>query len=363
MRVLIVSGASGGHIFPAISFADSLKAKDSSVEIKFVFPKAAQKNKLVPDTLGVSYISVSQITRKINGKNLQAVCDLFKGTFESAVILLKYHPDIVVGFGSLASVPVVMFAWLFRIKTLIHEQNVLMGKANRFLALFADKIAVSFAETKAYLRNYGNKIIVTGNPLRDSLKKYSKQEAKSFFGLEADKFTVLVMGGSQGAHTINEVFLEAVSSGFLGNNLGIIHLCGRQDFDYLNNKYAALKIKVKLFDFFEKMEYAYSASDLVISRSGAVTITEIMYYGLPCILVPYPFAYQHQIANARVVEQRGGGLIIENDKLNAESLKIVIEDFLSNPQKLDAYRNSYREFSAVSASDTLAEEALRLANV
>ena len=167
MRILVITGASGGHIFPALGFLDILRDKYKDISTLLVLPRINNIiNQMQKFDYQVKYISVSSIKLNLDFKNFMAIFRFFKGTLESIVILLSFKPDIIVGFGSLVSVPMVMLAWLLRIKTLIHEQNVIPGRANRFLARFNDKIAVSFAETEGYLKKYKRKVVLTGNPIR-----------------------------------------------------------------------------------------------------------------------------------------------------------------------------------------------------
>src|SRR4030042_1525803 len=169
MKILVATGASGGHILPALSFIHALRNKDPRIDALLVIPKRSLKYNLPPVNVKVKYVSFSPIKLSLELKSLIALLKFFQGTLESLILLLEYKPDIVVGFGSLDSIPLVFFAWMARIKTLIHEQNVTPGRANRLLAKFSDKIAVSFEETMSYWQDYRKKIVLTGNPLREDL--------------------------------------------------------------------------------------------------------------------------------------------------------------------------------------------------
>lgn len=362
MRVLAVTGASGGHIYPAISFLDKLKERDEGLCALLVLPKRNMKNRIAPDTYRVKYISVRSIPLKAGLKFFLGVFNLFKGSFESIFLLLEFRPDIVVGFGCLESAPLLFFAWLFRIKTLIHEQNVVPGKANRLLAIFADRVAVSFPDTKKYLLNFDRKIVVTGNPIRKEMERIEKKEALNFFGFSEQKFTILVMGGSLGSHRINEAFLKAVSSISDKPGLQIIHITGLKDYELLNKGYRDLNVDSKVIDFFKAMHFAYSACDLIISRAGATTITEIMFFKLPAILIPYPYAYKHQLANARQLAGKGSALIIEEDELDKSLLIDSIQSFISDREKLKKMRTGYSDILENDASDLLVNEVLSLNN-
>ncbi|MCX5707360.1 MAG: glycosyltransferase, partial [Candidatus Omnitrophica bacterium] len=200
MRILVATGASGGHIFPALSFLSSLKEKNSGIEGLLVLPLRSSGIKFQTADFKVRYISMPKLALAINIKNSLVLFKFIQAWVESFFILLSFKPDVVVGFGTIDSLPLVMLAWFLRVKTLIHEQNVIPGRANKLLAKFSDAIAVSFAKTKDYLRVDIAKISVTGNPLRRELKRIDRDEAWEFFGFEPGKFTLLVMGGSQGSH-------------------------------------------------------------------------------------------------------------------------------------------------------------------
>ncbi len=330
MRILAVAGSSGGHIFPALGFLDTLKEKKPDVKTLLVLPRNSIKNN-VEISYKVAFVSVSNIRARVDFKNIIALFGFFRACVESFFIIICFRPHMVVGFGSLASLPIIMFAKAFDVKTVIHEQNVLPGRANMFLSKFVDKIAVSFLKTKLYFRDYQDKVVFTGNPLRTNLKKVSLKDSLSYFNLNEGVPVVLVVGGSQGSNKINNTFLELAKSGFKGKALQVIHICGNNDYDYLKEEYDKLKITVRLFRFLKDMHYAYSASDLLVSRAGATTISEIIFFGIPAVLIPYPFALAHQVANARALEETGAAEVILQEDLNARVLGESILSILNDP--------------------------------
>jgi len=242
---------------------------------------------------------------------------------------------------------------------LIHEQNVLPGKANKFLSRFADKIAISFKKTEHYLGVDKDKIAFTGNPLRRQFKILNKQEAANFLGLESFKFTFLILGGSQGSHKINQVFLESIAS--LGDlsKIQVIHICGDSDKDFLRQEYTDLKIKAKVFSFLKEIYYAYSLADLVICRAGASTVTELCFFKLPAVIIPYPYAFAHQVENARILEARGSSIIIQDENLNAANLKNVLRGLMNNSDRLIKMRSCFDEVNG-NASRALRDLALSI---
>ncbi len=378
VKILAITGASGGHIFPTLGFLDTLnnksrtflpqealytkkvRDKHKDIDVILVLPKKSITNQIKSFEYKFNYISISSIKLGFDFRNFSAILRFFKGSWESLIILLTFRPDVVVGFGSLVCIPMILFAWLFRIKTLIHEQNVIPGRANRFLGLFTDRIAISFAQTCDYFKDYKRKVVLTGNPIRKELSRIDKNKALDFFGFNSDKFTILVMGGSLGSQRINFAFLRAVSAMPDKSSFQVIHLAGAQDFDFLKNSYEDSNINSRLFNFLGPMQYAYSVCDLVISRSGATTIAELIFFGLPAILIPYPFAYRHQIANAKVLETIGSAIIVQDNNLDSDILSKNIEELINNPERIKAMRSYYDNIPRLNANDLLVEAVLTL---
>lgn len=361
VKILVVTGASGGHIFPALSFLDALKEQNKGIDALFVLPLRNAIAEIPLNKYKVKYLSISAVRLCFDFDNLLSILRFFKAALESFFLLLEFRPDVVVGFGSINSIPLVLWAWMHRTKTLIHEQNVIPGRANKLLAKFVDKAAISFIETKHYLKISQDKITLTGNPLRRELKPIERHEALRFFGFTEDKFTFLVMGGSQGSQRINAAFLRGVSAMPDTSRLQIIHIAGDKDFSALSDSYKKLDVNFRVCNFLKEMEYAYSLSNLAIVRAGATTIAELMFFRLPAIIIPYPFAYEHQSANAGVLEKMGAAIIVRDDDLDADKLSQVLVDLVNNPDKINTMRNLYSNVDIPLASKLLAEQAFSLA--
>jgi len=358
MRVLIVTGSSGGHIFPALGLIDALK--DSCDRLLLVLPRRSRDNNIAVESAQVKYIHSAVLTAKLNRKNIAGLSQVLLGTWESLLIIIKFKPDVVVGFGSLDTIPTMFWAWLFRIKTLIHEQNVIPGRANRLLAKLVDRVALSFIQTSKYLNISTQKIVLTGNPLRKDLIRVDRKAALDFFKFKEGKFNILITGGSQGSHKLNSVCFEAISACQKKEDLQIIHISGIQDFGALKIKYDASNLAYRLFEFFTGMQYAYSIADLVICRSGATTVSELQRFELPAILVPYPFAYAHQEANARILGDLGCALVTKDEELSVQSLTVKLNEFLVDQQLLKNMRQAYAQFQIKDAACFLAQEVLNL---
>ena len=360
MRIIAVAGASGGHIYPALAFLEKLSAEKRVSDALLVLPSRSIKADFSVGAYSIKYISSSRISFAFNRKSILGFLNLLKCFWESLIILYKFKPDIVVGFGSIDSIPLVMFAWLFRVKTIIHEQNVMPGKANRFLAKFVDKIAISFPNSRKYFDFPEGKVVLSGNPIRNSLKKISKEIALNFFSLNKDKFTILVMGGSQGSQHINSAFLNTLRLIKNKDNLQVIHLLGRDERRGVAEEYDKVHVEAKVFDFFSSMEFAYSAADLAITRGGASTVSELIYFKLPSIIFPYPYAYKHQFENAKILCERGCAAVMNESDLDGSLLLDTLELLAKDKNILNRMISSFDSFPVISAADRLKEEVLIL---
>ncbi len=355
MKVLAVAGSSGGHIFPALALLDYLKKNYPQVDARLVLPKTNIKKDIEDSEFKLSYIDPGFFEKKISRKSFLGALKFLKGCWQSLIIILRFEPDVVVGFGSIVSIPLIMFGWLMRLKVVLHEQNVIPGQANRFLSSFCSQVAVSFSQTKEYFRNCPEKIVITGNPLRGNLTRVDKAKCGAFLGLDENKFTILAMGGSQGSLRVNQGFLKALADLPGKENVQVIHLSGPADKNKLEDEYSALGVKARVFPFLNKMEYAFSLADLAVCRAGATSIQELIHYRLPAVLLPYPFAYQHQTANAEVLQDMGAGIILEDKELDSGKLSNILESLVNHRENIEKMRLAYDSFESGSADRLLAE--------
>jgi UDP-N-acetylglucosamine--N-acetylmuramyl-(pentapeptide) pyrophosphoryl-undecaprenol N-acetylglucosamine transferase len=343
MRVLAVAGASGGHIFPAIGFLDDFKAAYPDAQTLLVMPARSIRGKIASFKHPAAMIGVSALSLRPSWSNIAAAFGLVKSFFESIIILARFKPDIVVGFGSIASIPVVVCAFFFRVPVMIHEQNVLPGRANRFLSSVSDRVAISFRETARYLSSCRTKLVWTGNTVRASLADIDRNKALEYFGLSAGRITILVMGGSQASRRINFAFALIFKALAASKSVQVIHLCGDADIHDLEREYGAHNASVRLVSFLSEMQYGYSAADLVISRAGATTVAELMRYRKPAILIPYPYANAHQDANAQFLAAAGCAAVVRDEHLSVGGLGGALEAAL-RPDTLERMRRSYGIF-------------------
>lgn len=364
MRVLIACGGSGGHIFPAVALAQGLKEKNSDVEILFAGRNAVLDKRIFEkERYRYFLLSANKLPYKVSFKTIAFFIKLSLDILKSLYILIKFKPDVVVGFGGYISSPVVFAAYILRIPRIVHEQNVVPGRANTALFKFAQRIAVSFEETKKHVKAYADKVVFTGNPIRISLLKADLALSEKKMGLDSDKFTILVIGGSHGAHNLNKTFLKALSKldSSMRSRLQVIHITGVTDYGWAIEAYKELCLDHRVFSFIDRIEEAYSASDLVITRSGASAIFEIAYFGRPMILIPYPFAMSHQTENARFFSKNGAAIQIDEKEISADLIKDRIADLFNDRSVLNKMGMSAKRLSVPDSSYNLAKEVFSLA--
>lgn len=347
MKILIAAGSSGGHIFPAIATAFKLKELNAENQIFFV----GSTKSLDADILkGKGYAFDTMSSDK----------KIFRDLLNARAILRKFRPDVAVGFGGYVSFPMLTMARLMGIATVIHEQNLVPGMANRVLSNITDSVGISFGESRDFFLSK-KKLREIGNPTRIDLVKLQKDKAAKLFDLDGQVFTVLVMGGSQGAHFINDVILDALKrmSESEKRYFQFVHLSGSKDFDFIRTSYESLGLRHKVFSFCDRMSEVYSACDLVISRAGASSIAEIAFFGLPAILVPYPNPKVHQIENAKFMEAKNAAIVIEQENLSASYLKEVIINLMRDRLRLKQLSENAAKLSVPEAARRLAEEIIR----
>lgn len=273
--------------------------------------------------------------------------------------LKAYQPDVVAGFGGYGAFPVVLAGLMLKIPTIIHEQNVVPGRANKWLARFVRKIAISFPETKKHLKV--ERVVITGCPTHISTTNFSRQKGLELFGLKPGKFTILVFGGSQGSHALNEIFLQTAKTLNQKMDFQVIHVTGKKDLISVQNKYAEISCSAKVFDFINDMGEAYAASDLVIGRSGAATVTELAMFSKPAILIPYPHAGGHQKENALIMVTRGLAEIIEEKDLTTEGLaELILEMYDHTIKDIASSHSLFKDIFVTNATERIAKTIMEL---
>lgn len=369
MRILIACGGTAGHIFPGLALAEELRREDKNCSIIMVVstrPRDKEYLKAAAPFKGmqIKTLSSSPLPYRISFKYIPFVLRLAWAHLESFYIMLRYRPQVVVGFGGYTSFAPLIIGRIIGTPLLIHEQNIIPGRANRLLARIADRIAVTFDDTNKFFSKgtqARGKIVKTGLPLRKHISDYGRNSSERF-KTDTGKFTILILGGSQGAHNINELVLNCLSRMDIEGrrHLQVIHLCGKRDFRSVLAKYAALGIASRVFDFLEDMAGAYRTADLLIARSGASTIFEAATFGLPCLFIPYSWAGRHQKENALFLKRRGAALVLDERTSSCGELEKMLSELIANKSLRENLSQRIKLLQVPQASHNLKEEVFAL---
>ncbi len=354
MRILFAGGGTGGHINPAISIANYIKEKDEEFCALFIGTERGLEKKLVPTSgYDIQYIDIQGFDRRNLLKNFSVIKKLIKSRSDCIKILKDFKPDVVVCTGGYVSGPVAIAAKKLGIPSLIHEQNVYPGLTVKGGEKYVDYVAVSFPETVNHMNN-PEKCVVTGNPIRKELLDTKKDEARKKLGL-SDKPFVLVFGGSLGAKKINDTMIEVIKK--LQGNKDIELLFGTGDRNYKEVSEALSGVKteenIKVVSYINNMSEVMAASDLVIARSGAITLSEIAALGKASVLIPSPNVVRnHQEQNAREFERAGASVVITEPELSADVLYDKIITMTSDKKLLE---DMSRKVKTLAKTDALEE--------
>lgn len=341
MRVIMTGGGTGGHIYPAIAIADKIKRRNPEAEIIFVGTRHGMEKDLVPKSgYDIRFITVSGFHRKQVWKNIKTVVDLAKGNREAKKILKEFAPDLVIGTGGYVCGPIVRAAHKKGIKTYIHEQNAFPGVTNKLLENYVDKVFISFAEAEAYFK-HKEKLVVTGNPIRKSFRTSTMQDYRKKLGIADREFVILCFGGSLGADKINRIMVKSVEKLRGIADVKLFFITGKIHFNSIQQQLqqvgAIAGKQIQLLPYVDNMHEYLSAADLVISRSGALTVSEITACGKASILIPSPnVTGNHQFFNAKVPADKGGAVLIEEKDLTEEKLLGTILRLKNNKEALNA---------------------------
>lgn len=360
-KILISGGGTGGHVFPAIAIANELKKRLPDVSILFIGAKGKIEISKVPEAgYPIEALWISGLQRNINVKNLSFPLKLILSLLKSRKIINKFKPDIVIGVGGYASGPALKMAQKSGVPTLIQEQNSFPGITNRLLAKSVDKICVAYEGMEKYFDK--SKIVITGNPIREEVIDIDgkRNEALQFFDLSADKKTLLVIGGSQGAKSINES-IDANLKLFIENDIQIIWQTGK----YYFNKAIDIQEKsgeknIQVLEFIKRMDMAFAAADIVISRAGAIAISELTAVKKPVIFVPLPSAAEdHQTKNAMKLVNNEAALLIKNSEANEKLGKTVI-DLFNNENQMNVLKNNIGKMAIKNSAGKIVDEIMKL---
>ncbi len=355
MKIAFCAGGTGGHIYPALCVASYIKADRPETEV-FFFSSGKEVEDSIYSGHGFEYVKIhsSALKRTFSFAAIKAILLFFVAFIEAIYILGRRNPDGLLSTGGYSSLPCCLAAFLLRIPIVIHEQNSVPGLVTRISSRIASKKAVSFSETVSIIPGS----VFTGNPVRKEILNAKRDEAKKHLGLERDRKIILVVGGSQGARSINRALVGALPM-IDSEKITIVHITGQGDYENildLADKYFSDSRFYRALPYANNIEQLLAASDLVIGRAGASILAEIAARGLPSILIPYPFsAAQHQLKNARIFESHGAAVLLQSNVLSAALLSDAIRMIIKDHKKLSLMTDAAKKLFVKDADQKIAE--------
>jgi UDP-N-acetylglucosamine--N-acetylmuramyl-(pentapeptide) pyrophosphoryl-undecaprenol N-acetylglucosamine transferase len=361
-RVIIGGGGTGGHVFPAISIANALLTADKEIEILFVGALNKIEMEKVPEAgYKIIGLPVEGFRRKLSLKSLGFFVKLWKSIQISKKIILDFKPDVAVGVGGYASGPILREAVRKNIPIVIQEQNSYAGVTNRILANTARTICVAYNGMEKFFP--AGKIILTGNPVRKDILNMSldKDQALKYFGLDPAKQTILILGGSLGARTINNSIISSLE--IIPDDVQLLWQCGKLYFQEMKEKLGSGRKKnIVLKEFIKEMDMAFCAADVIISRAGAGTLSELAIVGKPVILVPSPnVAEDHQTKNALSLVNKNAGVLVKDSEAS-ENLMSSALSLLKNKVEMKKLSANLKKLAIPDSAERIANEILKLIN-
>ena len=369
MKVIIAAAGTAGHINPGLAIANKIKEEQKDSDIMFIGTTRGLENDLVPRAgYKLKAIDAYGLSKEISIKNLRNMLKTLKGYFEAKKIIKEFNPDIVIGTGGYICGATISAAHSLKIPTMLHESNAFPGKAVKMLAKKTDTILISFEDAKPRIKN-AKRIVYTGTPVKIKKRNYSIDEKLKIIkeiGLKETKPIVLIFGGSQGAQKINESVIGIIENK-LNKDYQIIWATGPKQYDIIKEKLEDRNINInyveniKIVPYIYNMEEVMNVADLIVSRSGAMTITEISNLGKPSILIPLPnVSGDHQTYNAKVLENQKAAKIIKNDELNSTNLNETIKEIILDKNKKETMGKNALKVSTTDAEEKIYEEIKKL---
>jgi UDP-N-acetylglucosamine--N-acetylmuramyl-(pentapeptide) pyrophosphoryl-undecaprenol N-acetylglucosamine transferase len=359
LRIIISGGGTGGHIYPAIAIANEIRLRNPHAEILFVGAADRMEMEKVPQAgYDIKGLWISGLDRKLSLKNLLFPFKVMSSLWRSRKIIKQFKPDIAIGTGGFASGPLLKMASLKGLPTLIQEQNSYPGITNKLLAKGAHRICVAYDGLERFFPK--EKIVLTGNPVRQDLLDVSSKRAAahSYFNVDPSKTTLLILGGSLGARRINELIAKELEF-LLENSIQVIWQTGKLYCD--TYKHLAANTGVQIHAFLNRMDLAYAASDIVISRAGASSVSELCIVGKPTIFIPSPnVAEDHQTKNAQAIVSKNAGILLKECDL--DHFQTIFLRLLNDPEQQQALSEGIKKLARIAATTVIVDEIEKLAN-
>ncbi|MGB9867279.1 MAG: undecaprenyldiphospho-muramoylpentapeptide beta-N-acetylglucosaminyltransferase [Bacillota bacterium] len=369
MRYIVCGGGTGGHVYPALAVCEALREIDGSAQILYLGTSSGFEAKLVP-AAGVEFVCISSggVAGKSLARALRGAAAAYVGLAQSLGIVGKFQPHVALGTGGYVSGPALLACWLRGVPVSVQEQNVYPGLTNKLLARISTRVFVAFPESVFYFPpRVVPKMRVTGNPIRKAILNAERGQGHRLFGTDSSLLTVVVFGGSRGAKPLVMAALQ-VASKLRHRQVQFIVVTGERLFDEATQFVEASGIawskggNVILRPYVEQMDLAYSVADIVVSRAGALTVSELAATGIPSLLVPSPYvANRHQEHNAKVLAERGAAMVLTEGPDLARELGEKLDWLLSHPREREQMGQKARQVAKPRAARTIAEELFRLA--
>jgi UDP-N-acetylglucosamine--N-acetylmuramyl-(pentapeptide) pyrophosphoryl-undecaprenol N-acetylglucosamine transferase len=361
LRIIIAGGGTGGHIFPAVAIGQALQRLAPGTELLFVGAIGKMEMEKVPkEGFEIVGLDIAGYDRGNFFKNLLLPFKLLKSNIQARGVLKKFRPHAVVGVGGYASFPVLNAAQGMGIPTLIQEQNSYAGKSNKILGKKAKAICVGYDHMERFFP--ADKLVTTGNPVRKSIAHMNigREEGQAWLGMNRERKTLLIIGGSLGARTINET-IDAALESILAEEVQVIWQTGKPYYEQAKKRVEGLEDKVKVFDFISEMQHAYAAADVVISRAGALAIAEMCIVAKPVIFVPFPFAAEdHQTSNAMALVSHNAAMMVRNSDAQQE-LVTKLKKLLQDNAMQELMIQSLKKLSITDADERIAKKVIEIA--
>ncbi len=356
MKVIMTGGGTGGHIYPAIAIADEIKSRHPDAEIIFVGTERGMEKDIVPRAgYPIKFITVSGLNRKNPIKLVKTLKDLNHGLHEAKQIIKEFQPDLVIGTGGYVCGPVMKTAAGMGIKTYIHEQNAFPGLTNKLLSRSAERVFVAFEDAKKYFKTKKEPVTV-GNPVRHAFTEVDRQAAREALGVKDDEFMVLSFGGSLGAQRINDEMTVAAERLRDRAGLRIFFVTGKRYYGSIMENADKTNARVTYLQYIDDMPKYLNACDLAITRSGALTVSEITACGRASVMIPSPYVTNnHQYYNAKVVADRGGAILIEEKDLTNGEVADEIEQLMNDRQALEKMEKASAALGTVTSAGQICD--------
>ncbi|MDO9536530.1 MAG: undecaprenyldiphospho-muramoylpentapeptide beta-N-acetylglucosaminyltransferase [Bacillota bacterium] len=360
MKVILTGGGTGGHIYPALALARYIKKVNPLNEILFVGAVGGMEEKIIPKAgFRLAVLPVKGLPRKINFNLLRSFYLLGKSSVHAVKIINEFKPDVIIGTGGYAAAPIILSAITKRKIIIIHEQNVIPGVTNRFLAPFVYKVCLSFEASQRYFKKHSN-LCITGNPRASEVGHLEKKTARQILNMDENLPFLLAVGGSQGADRLNQCMVDFLFRSSGNKNIQIQYITGERYYEEVVSRLKTGKIferyagRLDLRPYQQEMSVSLAAADLVITRAGATTLAEVTALGVPAIIIPSPnVVHNHQFINAQELVGRGAAILIEEKDLNGKLLQNEIYALLSDLSKLSSMEENSRKLGYTEAAENI----------